>query len=62
MQGYEMKFNVYANSQDEADLASNAIKAFITEMAQKGVAVSANKLTEAVRRWKDNYLVTSFFR
>ena len=62
MKGYSVQFNVYAETQEEADRASEAIKAFISAQAGKGVAVTANKLTEAVQRWKDNFLVTSFFR
>lgn len=62
MQGFEVKFNVYAESQSDADLASNAIKGFITQMAQKGIAVTAGKLTDAVNKWKDNYFVTNYFK
>lgn len=62
MKGYSVQFNVYAETQEEADRASEAIKAFISAQAGKGVAVTANKLTEAVQRWKDNFLVTSYFR
>ena len=62
MHGFEVKFNVYAETQGEADLASDAIKQFISDMARKGIAVTANKLTEAVRKWKDNYFVTSYFK
>ena len=62
MSGYEVKFNVYANSQEEADRATEAIKAFIGAKAQQGVAVTANKIAEAVSRYKDNYFVTSYFK
>ena len=62
MQGYEIRFNVYADSQEEADKASDAIKAFISARASEGVAVTANKLTEAVARYKDNYFVSQYFR
>lgn len=62
MQGYEVKFNVYADSQTEANIASENIKIFIFEMAQKGIAVTANKLSDAVTRWKDNYFVTNYFK
>ena len=34
MQGFEIKFNVYANDQNEADNARNAIVSFINNMAQ----------------------------
>lgn len=62
MKGFELRFNVYADSQKEADAASEAIKAFISGMAQKGVAVTATKITEAITRWKDNYFVTNYFK
>ena len=62
MQGYEVKFNVYANSQEEADRMTEAAKGFITEMAQKGVAVTAEKLSHAISKWKDSYFVINYFR
>lgn len=62
MQGFEIRFNVYAESQAEADAATEAIKAFISARAKEGVAVTARKLTDAVARYKDNYFVTQYFR
>ena len=62
MKGYPVQFNVYAETQEEADRTSEAIKAFITAQAQKGVAVTAEKLTAAVRKWGDNFLVASYFK
>ena len=62
MQGYEVRFNIYANTQDEADAASNAIKGFISEMANKGIAVTANKIGAAVEKWKHNIFVTNYFK
>ena len=57
MKGYEVKFNVYANSQQEADMAAQAIKAFISEHAKQGRAVTAMKIANAIPKWKDNVLV-----
>ena len=62
MQGFEVKFNVYATSQEEADAATSSIKGFINEMAGKGIAVTANKIAMAVSRWKDNVFVTNYFK
>ena len=62
MRGYPVLFNVYAETQEEADRASDAIKAFITSLAEKGVAVTANRLADAVHKWGGNFMVTSFFR
>lgn len=62
MSGHEVKFNVYANTQDEADAASAAIKTFINSMAQRGVAVTADKLTTAINRWQNNPFVINYFK
>jgi len=62
MQGYEIKFNVYAETPGEAALATEAVKEFISGMAQKGIAVTAKKITEAVRKYKDNFFVTNYFK
>lgn len=66
MQGYEVKFNIYADSQEQADAVSRAFKDIISENARKGVAVTASRVSEAFRRWGSNPLVrnriTQFFR
>ena len=62
MNGFEIKFNVYANSQEEADKATDAIKAFIGAKANQGIAVTADKITAAVNKYKDNYFVTNYFK
>ena len=62
MGGYEVKFNVYANSQEEADRASEMIKSFISEKAKMGIAVTADRLVAAVVKYKDNYFVTNYFK
>lgn len=62
MEGFEIRFKVYAGSQAEADQASRAIKDFISGAARQGIAVTANRLTEAVNRWKDSYIVKNYFR
>lgn len=57
MNGYEIKFNIYADSPDEAEAARLAIVSFINQHAQHGRAVTAQKITEAVSRWDKNPFV-----
>lgn len=57
MKGFEIKFNIYANSKDEAERAQKAIIDFIDDNANEGRAVSANKIAEIVPRWKQNALI-----
>lgn len=66
MKGYEVKFNIYANSQNEADVVSSAIKGFINENARMGIAVTAEKITDAIQKWGNNPFIknriTNFFK
>jgi len=62
MQGFEVKFNVYAETENEANATTKAIKTFISEMASRGIAVTANKLTSAVERWRNNVFVINYFK
>ena len=62
MIGAKITFNVYANSQEEADVASKAIATFVDNMAKQGVAVTANKLSQAVQSWGNNPLVRNYFK
>lgn len=57
MQGYEIKFNIYANSEAEVQEARNSIIAFINQHARQGRAVSANKIAKAVGNWDKNPLI-----
>lgn len=41
----------------EADAASKALQDFVNEHAAEGRAVTAQKLTECVPKWKDNLFV-----
>lgn len=59
MQGYEVKFNIYAESQEEADTVSQLFKGFVNENARSGIAVTAAKIQEAFRRWGSNPFVRS---
>ena len=52
-------FNIYADSDEEAERGRKAIIKFINIMGQQGAMVSGNKLSEAVGRLNSNPFVTS---
>lgn len=62
MQGFPINFNVYANSKEEADEATLAIKDFITESANRGIAITANKISRAIKKWGANPFVINYFK
>lgn len=59
MEGYEIKFNIYAESAEEAASARNAIVGFIDALAGQGRAVSGKKIAEAAAKWDKNPFVKS---
>ena len=66
MGGYEVKFNIYAESQAEADALSRAIIDFISVNAKNGIAVNASRCLQAVSRWGNNPFIknriTNYFK
>ncbi len=66
MQGYEVKFNIYAESQEEADTVSRLVKQLVNDNARAGVAITAARIIDAFRRWGDSPFVrnriANFFR
>ena len=57
MKGYEIKFHIYADSEEEAVRAERAIKMFINQHAQAGRAVTGQKIADALPRWESNTIV-----
>lgn len=59
LQGYEIKFNIYADNAEEADVAREAIVSFINVLARKGVAVKGDRITAAINKWDKNPFIKS---
>lgn len=57
MKVYQLQTPIYAESESEVIELRNAIVAFINEHRQHGRAVSARKVTEAIRNWDSNIIV-----
>lgn len=53
----KIEFNIWANSDGDADELRKEICAFINYHGQQGRKVTASKLVEALRRWQSNPLV-----
>lgn len=59
MEVRKIAFNIYADSDEEAEKGCKAIKHFIDIMGQHGAKVSGNKLHEAVSHIGDNTFIMS---
>lgn len=55
----KIAFNIYADSDEEAERGRKAIVQFINIMGQHGAMVSGDKLLEAVSRLGENPFITS---
>ena len=52
-----ISFNVWANDESEGEALRKALCDFIDWFGQRGVKVTASKLTDAIDRWQVNPLV-----
>lgn len=63
---FSVSFYVWASNENEAYELGREIGSFIDEHGRNGRKVTANKLVLAIRKWKDNPLVSntinSYFR
>ena len=55
----KISFNIYANSDEEAERGRKAIVQFINIMGQHGAMVSGDKLHEAMSHLGDNTFIMS---
>lgn len=66
MKGYEIKFNIYADNEEEVLKAKESLIGFIESQAKEGRAVSANKIIEAIKMLDNNpfikYQINNFFK
>lgn len=55
----QITFNIYAETDEEAEKGRKAIIEFINIMGQHGAKVSGNKIAEAVGKIYNNSFITS---
>lgn len=52
-----ISFNVWANDEKEAEELKASVCNFIDWFGQRGIKVTASKLSDAINRWQNNVLV-----
>ena len=57
MNVYPITIKIYANDEQEALRAQQALGQFVNDMGAMGIAVTGDKIAEAVPRWNKNVLV-----
>ena len=57
MNVYPITIKIYAADEQEAQRAQHALGQFVNDMGAMGIAVTGDKIAEAVPRWNKNVLV-----
>jgi hypothetical protein len=57
MNVYPITVKIYANDEQEALRAQQALGQFVNDMGALGIAVTGGKIAEAVPRWQKNALI-----
>ena len=57
MRLYNVTIPVYADNEEDAQRAANALAAFVSEVKTQGRAVTARGVTEAAGKWQRNAIV-----
>ncbi len=62
MQPYKIEIYVYAENADEAAKVQRSAINFVKEKYNRGILISADKLSNAIEKFKDNYIVNQYFK
>lgn len=62
MKPYRISFYVYAESEEEASSLEKGLYEFVKAKRDKGVAVRAGRMLDALTRFGDNPLVINYFK
>jgi len=57
MNVYPITVKIYAEDEQEAQRAQQALGRFVNDMGTLGIPVTGNKIAEAVPKWNKNILV-----
>ena len=57
MNVFPITIKIYAADEQEAQRAQQAMGQFVNDMGAMGIAVTGNKIAEAIPRWNKNPLV-----
>ncbi len=62
MKPYKIEIYIYAENEDQIKEAQKAAYDFVSENYNRGVIVTAVKVSEALKKFKDNFFVTNYLK
>lgn len=62
MQPFKIEIYVYAENADEAAKVQHSAINFVKEKYRSGILITADKLSNAIEKFKDSYMVNQYFK
>ena len=62
MKPYKIEIYVYADSEDEAAKVKEAAIRFVKEKYNAGILITANKLLNALEKFKTSFMINQYFK
>lgn len=62
MKPYEVRFHLYADSQDQVNELQSALYDFVSDLYEDGTLVRADKVAALVTKAKTNPFITSYLK
>lgn len=62
MKPYKIQIYVYAENDQEAEQVAQSAKAFVKKKYEQGILITADKLSTALERFADNFIVNQYFK
>lgn len=62
MRPFNVTIPIYAGAEDEVKAFQQEFYAFVSEKRERGIAVSAKKMTQALKMFRDNKYLDNFLK
>lgn len=62
MKAYKTSIYIYAESEEEVTAFEETFRNLLEEKRSQGIAVTANKLTSAIRKYGNNFFLNNFLK
>ena len=62
MKPHKIEIYIYADSEEQVKELQQAAYDFVADNYKRGIIVTASRVSEALKKFKDNFFVTNFLK
>lgn len=62
MKPYKIQIYIYAENDQQAEQVAQSAKAFVKKKYEQGILITADKLSAALDRFADSFIVNQYFK